>query len=280
MVYILLVILYLVLIGLITMYLYMNLLKKKELLYEVDGLNKLTKDIIYKTVDDKNLKMDIYKPINLEPEDKLPVVVFVHGEGPELFIRDAKDWGVYTGYGKLLSSKGFVAVTFNHRYAGSSYKNIKDISKDVTDAVDYIKNNADQYNIDVDRICVWSFSLGGLYSSLFLKENRAKCVVSYYGLLDVYSKVKKEEDTYQEFTPRNYLKDVKNTAILVVKAEKDRIKAINKSIDNFIEAAKEYKVNYQYIVHKTGGHSFDVLNDNEETREVIGQTIKFIEENC
>lgn len=82
--------------------------------------------------------------------------------------------------------------------------------------------------------------------------------------------------------PRSYLLDLegKDTSILIVKGAKDKIKRVNKSIDNFIEVAKEYDVKYDYIVHNTGGHSFDVLYDNEETRKVIGKTLRFIEEKC
>lgn len=39
---------------------------------------------------------DVYLPANRKENEKLPVVIFAHGEGPEVFIKDAKDWGIYT----------------------------------------------------------------------------------------------------------------------------------------------------------------------------------------
>lgn len=284
MLYSLLGIFFALMISLLSIYLRINSLKKKKLLYDIDETKKIkiTKDIIYKTVYNKNLLMDIYTPENLENEEKLPVVIFVHGEGPEFFIRDAKEWGIYSSYGKLLSGMGFAAVTFNHRYAAGDFKKINNVSKDVNDAVDYIIENASQWNIDSEKICIWSFSLGGIYSSLFLTEKKVKCLVSYYGFLDIYAKVLKIDDIYWRFTPSSYLLGLEDndTSILIVKAAKDKIKGINRSIDSFIEVAKEYGVKYEYIVHNTGGHSFDVLDDNEETRKVIKQTLNFIQENC
>lgn len=281
----LLLIIMLVIIGcLLSMYLFMNFIKKKKLLYNIDESKKVkvTKNIIYKSVDNKSLLMDVYTPENLSSEGKLPVVIFVHGEGPELYIKNAKDWGVYSSYGKLLASMGFAAVTFNHRYAGRNFKKIKDASKDVSDAVDYIRNNSFQWNIDIEKICVWSFSLGGIYSSIFLKdkEKNIKCLISYYGLLDINTKVSKIGEAYKEFSPKNYLVNNNNSHILIVKAANDRIKAVNSSIDNFMQIAKEYNVKYDYIVHNTGGHSFDIFKDNDETKKVIGQTLKYIEQNC
>jgi dipeptidyl aminopeptidase/acylaminoacyl peptidase len=270
----------------LTLYFYMHSIKKKKLLYAIDESKKVTvtKDIIYKTADSKNLLMDIYRAENLNENEKLPVVIFVHGEGPEVFIKDAKEWGVYSSYGKLLASKGFVAVTFNHRYAAGNFEKIKDVSTDVTDAADYIKNNAVQLSIDPEKICVWAFSLGGIYASLFLKdkERQIKCLVSYYGLLDLYTRVNERDSVYEAFTPYQYLLNAKsnNTSILIVKAANDKIKGVNQSIDYFIKAAKRYNIKYDYIVHNTGGHSFDLLNDNNETREVIEKTLRYIEQNC
>lgn len=284
--YILSIILLVIIVCLLSLYLYMNSLKRKKLLYDIDESKKIkiTKDIVYKEVDNKSLLLDVYTPETLISDEKLPVVIFVHGEGPELFIRDAKDWQLYSSYGKLLSSMGFVAVTFNHRYATMNFTKIKDVSKDVSDAVDYIKNNGSQWNIDLNKICVWSFSLGGIYSSIFLKDQsmRVKCLVSYYGLLDIYAKVPKKGTILEDFAPENYLSNLNSnkTSILIVKAANDKIKGVNKSIDNFIKVAKQYNINYEYILHNTAGHSFDALDDNNETRRVIGQTLRYIEQNC
>lgn len=264
---------------------YMSSIKKKELLYDIDASIKITvkKDITYKNADGKSLLMDLYRPEDAGHKEKLPAVILIHGEGPEIFIKDAKDWGVYTSYGKLLSSMGFAAVTFNHRRAASDFTKINEVARDVLDAVKYVKNNAESLNIDINRICVWTFSLGGIYTGLFLKntEEKVKCLISYYGFLDIYAKVSRQGDIYDAFTPKNYLSKLNSNvpSIFIVKAAQDKIKGVNQSIDEFIQQAKLNNIKYNYIIHKTGGHAFDAMNDNSETRDIIGQTLKFIENN-
>lgn len=268
----------------VILYLYMKNLKRKKLVYTIneDGKVKIAKDIIYKTADGKNLLMDVYTPAEANYQDKLPVVIFVHGEGPEIFIKDAKDWGVYTSYGKLLASKGYIAITFNHRYAAKNFYKIKEVSEDVIDAVKYVQANSTEWNIDLDKVFVWSFSLGGIYSSVFLNNccYNVRAVISYYGLLDINTQIPLEmQNDYDDFTPNKYLRNVRDTKILIVKAVKDKIKGVNQSIDNFIETADKYRVEYEYMLHSSGGHSFDVLIDNEETIEIIEKTLSFIESN-
>lgn len=264
---------------------FMNFMKKKKLLYDIDeskGIN-IIKDSVYKQIGTNNLLMDIYTPEKSDPKAKLPVVIFVHGEGPEIFIKDAKDGGLYSNYGKLLSSMGYAAITFNHPRASSNFSKINEVSKDILDAVEHVRKNAELWNIDVNRICVWTFSLGGIYTGLFLNNNekKVKCLISYYGLLDIYAKISKHDDMYEKFTPEEYLSNLNSNecSILIVKAAKDKTEAVNKSIDKFIQEAEANSIKYDYVIHNTGGHAFDVMNDNNETRNVIRKTLEFIKEN-
>jgi acetyl esterase/lipase len=261
----------------------MTYLKRKKLAYPVkEGKEtQIIKNVIYKTVEGKNLCMDIYLPEEARNNIKLPTVLLVHGEGPEVFIHDAKDWGVYTSYGKLLASQGLVAITFNHRYAAKDFERIKEVTKDVTDAVLYTQRNAEEWNIDLDKLFLWSFSLGGIYSSVFLKQDyHIKAVISYYGLLDISEVVDQQRlEEFKDYIPEYYLRNVKNTKILIVKAAKDKVKGVNPSIDRFRRIADQYRIEYNYLVHSAGGHSFDVFIDQEETREMIDKTLEFIKEN-
>jgi acetyl esterase/lipase len=263
------------------MYTNMKKIKRMKLAYPLEENHQIrvTKDIVYKTVEGKNLLMDVYAPANAVSGEKLPVVIFVHGEGLEVFIKDAKDWGIYTSYGKLLASKGYIAITFNHRYATKNFLKIKEIEEEVKAAVIQVQNNSEQWNADIDNIFVWSFSLGGIYSSLFLRNDyHIKAVISYYGLLDLSTRIPlKLQKGFEEYTPDQYLRNIGETKIMIVKAVKDKVAGVNQSIDNFIKAAEKYKIEYKYLIHNTGGHSFDILIENEETKEIIDQTIGFIE---
>ena len=264
------------------MYRNMKKLKGMKLAYPMKEKEEITvsKDLVYKIAGDRKLLMDVYIPVNRKDYEKLPVVIFNHGEGLEVFIKDAKDWGIFTSYGMLLASKGYVAVTFNHRYASKNFMKIKEVAEDVKAAVSYVKKNSATWNADIDNIFIWSFSLGGIYSSVFLRNDyHIKAVISYYGLLDLFTRIpKKLRKSLEEFTPDQYLRNITNTKILIVKAALDKVPGVNQSIDNFIKAAEKYHIDYRYILHKSWGHSFDVFTDNEETTSVIDQTISFIKQ--
>jgi acetyl esterase/lipase len=264
------------------MYGNMKKLKGMKLAYPMKEKEKITvtKDLVYKITEGRKLLMDVYIPANRKDKEKLPVVIFNHGEGPEIFIKDAKDWGIYTSYGMLLASRGYIAVTFNHRYASKNFMKIREVAEDVKAAVSYVKKNSTTWNADIDNIFIWSFSLGGIYSSVFLRNDyHIKAVISYYGLLDLFTRIpQKLRKSLEEFTPDQYLRNITNTKILIVKAAMDKVPGVNRSIDSFIKAAEKYHIDYQYILHKSGGHSFDVFTDNEETTDVINRTIDFIDQ--
>jgi len=65
---------------------------------------KVVKDRPYKRVDDRELNFDVYRPPQSDLSDRLPVVVYVHGEGPPEVIENFKDWGQYDGWGRLIAA--------------------------------------------------------------------------------------------------------------------------------------------------------------------------------
>jgi acetyl esterase/lipase len=211
---------------------------KIDLLYNIDKSKAvdITKDIIYKNTKDKPLPMDIYKPAGITKGTKLPAIIFVHGEGTERIIGNAKEWSLYRSYGKFAASNNFIGVTFNRSRMNLNFKN----------APKYIK-----------------------------------CLISYYGLHDISTRIKAFNKEYEDYYPENYLPgdfaDI--PPLLIVKAEKDKVKGVNKSIDKLISIAKARNLKFEYIVHSTGKHAFDALNDNDETRVVIDKTLQFIKKN-
>jgi hypothetical protein len=51
---------------------------------------------------------------------------------------------------------------------------------------------------------------------------------------------------------------------------------LNSIIDNFIVKAFAQNVSITAVNHATGHHSFDILDNNERSREIIKQTLDFI----
>lgn len=258
--------------------LYAKGMKKKRLLYPLEDTKiGIERDIEFKRAGDRSLLMDLYRPLDGE---KPPVVILVHGEGAESFIRDAKDWAVFRDYGRLLAQKGLATVTFNHRPGGiaAGFKDIDKAAGDVTDLVAYVRGRAGEWDIDGERICVWAFSAGGVYMSRFLINTPVyiKCLVSFYGLLDVRSFVK--DGALTGYYPEHYLNKGTATPILIAKAGKDSNRLIV-AADHFLEVARAKDIPVEYREHPEGKHAFDTMNDDETTRRLIGDAIAFIKEN-
>ena len=56
--------------------------KSKRIVYTIPAMEDaiIQKDITYKVVDDRELKLDVYYPPDYEGEARLPAVLFVHGD--------------------------------------------------------------------------------------------------------------------------------------------------------------------------------------------------------
>jgi acetyl esterase/lipase len=112
----------------------------------------LQKDVVYRTVDGKTLKMDIAGP--KAGEGPFPAVLCIHGGGWR-----AGDKGEYTQALYGLSQQGYVAATVQYRLAPQSAFPAQ--IHDVKAAVCYLRSHAKELRIDPDRIGVMGGSAGG-----------------------------------------------------------------------------------------------------------------------
>jgi hypothetical protein len=51
---------------------------------------------------------------------------------------------------------------------------------------------------------------------------------------------------------------------------------LNEAVDSFVREAGLRKATLDFSNHAEGQHGFDVLDDNERTREIIKRTLEFI----
>lgn len=124
-------------------------------------------DVTYCTNDGIESKMDIYFPIKFGG-DPSPVLMYVHG-GAWIF----GDKKVTTGTPDMpeLLSRGYVIAVVNYRLA-PDYKFPAQI-EDVKCAVRYLRANAEEYNIDLNKIGAWGDSAGGHLVSLLALANKS-----------------------------------------------------------------------------------------------------------
>jgi acetyl esterase/lipase len=256
---------------------------KMRVVYSVPGMDRVTvrRDIVYRTVGETLLKMDVYAPPGLGPAERRPGVIFVHG-GPLPPGVGPKDWGVYLSYGELAAASGMVGITFNHRFYGAA--EAQAAAGDVAALVDYVRANADALRLDPDRLALWAFSGGGTFLSRPLAERPPflRALVSYYAVLDnrvpapgapdvLSAEVRRELSPAAQLGPG----DRPLPPILIARAGRDN-PLLNATVDTFVREALTAGVALELLNHPTGQHGFDILDDDVRSREIIARTFEFL----
>jgi acetyl esterase/lipase len=276
--------------------------RTKRIVYAIPYMEEATvqQDITYKTIDENELKMDVYYPADYEGEARLPAVIFVHGDGPPDFLKDAKDWGCYVSWGELIAASGLIAVTFNHR-STEGLTRLYEAASDVDDLISYVRDHSGMLGIDANMLGIWTCSAGspiGFRAALRNAPPYMRCVVSYYGITDlkVFYEASAEsqeeqgassqpgqplptfsDEVFQEFSATAYVSKEPGAIapMLIARAGQDQ-SVLNASIDRLLTVAVANNVSIDFMNHPTGHHGFDVLDDNERSREIIRATLEFL----
>ena len=270
--------------------------RPKPVVYAIPGMEEaiVQKDITYKTVDGNELKLDVYYPSDYDGETRLPAVIFVHGDGPSEFLKNAKEWGEYTSWGQLAAASGLIAVTFNHR-STEMLTRLYEAASDVDDLIAFVRDDSKMLGIDANRIAIWTCSAGGpigLRSALRDASPYVRCIVSYFAISDlkVYYEEPEEEtefpgpplpafsqEVFDEFSGAAHVSRESGTIapMLIVRAGLDDPR-LNASIARLVTVAVAKNVDIDFMNHATGHHGFEILDDNARSHEIIRATLEFV----
>ncbi len=222
--------------------------RKQPLVFTLTGADKVTaqRDQTFKTAGGTALKMDVYYPPDFK-SGKLPVVIFVNGVG----ILDLKDWQVYVDWAKVTAASGMIAITHQSRNT--------DAAADAADLVNYVRSNAAALKVDENRIGIWACSANvpvGLPLAMDESRKYIRTAVMYYGVMN----------------PGKVRFDV---PMLVARAGQD-VPFINNTIDAYITRAVAQDAPLTLISYGDGQHAFDILDNNDQSREIVKQTLDFL----
>jgi acetyl esterase/lipase len=233
----------------------------KRIVYYADGMRevRVRRDVIYKRDGGTELSMNITAPQRLAGDARLPAVFFVHGGPIPVQMTPPTQWGVFAAYGELAAACALVGVTFNHRlYALTDYETAQ---SDVAAAIDYVREHAAELNVDADRIALWYFSGGGPLMTALLRDRAeyVRCLLGFYAYLSPAEHVRNK---------------VSGLPIFIARAGLDQ-PAINQSIERFMQEALAGNAQLDLMNHPTGRHGFDILDDNDRSREIIARAVAF-----
>jgi len=239
----------------------------------------IKKDIPYQEIAGSTLKMDIYYPSDFDFQRKIPAIIIVVGypdmAGIKLLGSKWGDYIQFISWCKIISASGMAAIVYES----------SNPEQDIIALSNYLKTNEDKLKIDNSKIGAYTCSAHTpttISTILNGSNNIFKCAVVYYGFfLTADFKYLPQIDSISQNmgfkTPRLSEPDVwkKDIPIMIVRAGKDNVPYINKTLASFYEKALNQNLPITLINYPNGVHSFDANNDNETTRQVIKNTIEF-----
>jgi acetyl esterase/lipase len=234
----------------------------KRIVYHVDGMRdvRARRDVVYKRDAGAELKMNIYTPAGLSGDARVPAVFFVHGGPIPTDFVPPTQWGVFVSYGELAAASGLVGVSFNHRlFALTDYERSQ---SDVAAAIEYVRSRAAEFNVDADSIALWYFSGGGPLMTPMLRDrpDYVGCILAFYAYLQ----------------PKEA--QVRSTSAglptFIARAGLDQ-PLINETIDQFVQEALAGNATLDVMNHPAGRHGFDILDDDDRSREIIARAVAF-----
>lgn len=257
-----------------------NDLTKKRVVYKIPNMDEVeVQNVKYKTVDHTALTMDIYYPPSLKRGSRLPVVIFVIGYADSTAIRmigsKIKDIGQYISWGQLSAASELIAITYETQQPDA----------DINELISNIRRNAASLMIDENKIGVWSCS-GNVPTALsvIMQEPRdyLKCAVLYYGFMldrDESHKVAEMAEKVGFIYPlgtKTFEDLPQDVPLFIVRTGLDKTPHLNETIDHFVGEAVARNVQMVFINYANGHHAFDILDDNDKSREIIRQTLEFM----
>ena len=151
--------------------------------------------VVIESIKVRDIDIAVYKRTeNNNLNHKSPCIIFAHG------FKGFKDWGGFPYMLEKLAETGYIAVSFNFSHNGVAADKPMDFtrldlfaqnthSKELSDLhaiIDYIYSNAENYNIDKNRIALIGHSRGGAAVIIGASEDdRIKALITLASVGDV-----------------------------------------------------------------------------------------------
>ena len=156
------------------------------------------KNLLYKTVDSKNLKLDIYHKKDIS--DSNPLIIFIHGGAWKK--GDKHD---YWPYLIPYAQKGYITATIQYRFSGvAKYPAQLD---DVEAAIAWLQENAEKYHIDTNKVALVGGSAGAHLAMMAAYTKpllNIKGVVNLYGPSDLTTEYAIEAESINKLIGKPY----------------------------------------------------------------------------
>lgn len=205
-------------------------------------------------------RLDLYLPDDVSRPR--PAVLVVHGGPVPAEVRPRPfEWPLFQGYAAHLAARGLVAGIVDHRLHSPTAYPVAD--QDVHAAAALLR--ADQ-RVDADRVALWFFSGGSLLSAPWLAQPPAwlRCVALTYPLLAPVP----GWEVDPAFRPSHGT----DLPVLLTRVGREQ-PVVAEGVAAFVAGTTG---NLSIIDVPNGRHSFDHLDDTDESRAAITRALDFV----
>jgi len=241
-------------------------------------------------------KADLYFPLAMPKDKKLPAVVWIHGGGWNSGQRNAKR---EISVCSTLARNGCVAMSIDYLLADRKQAVWPTNLWDCKTAVRWLRKNGDRLGIDPDRIGVAGGSAGGHLAAMVALTTpadgldpaepfgevscRVKCCVDFYGVADIGSyhdatmlgkTFAEAPEVYHGASPVTYVRS-NSVPVLICHGTADTTVNLLQS-QLFDEVLTRARVKHRLEIIPGAVHTFDLEPPQRDLRPVV---LKFLTEN-
>ena len=221
--------------------------QEMRFVYPVPSPTCFTKrNLVYKQAGQIGLSLDLFLPTPSVRSKPSPLFIIFNGFGGGFMRTSAQS----QGWAKAATAHGFAAIT--------AETTAEHVAEDFDSLAFYLRQHAAALHIDTERLVViaWSGNVSAGLPAVEDPQRKAiKAALIYYGSADV-SKVRLD------------------LPVLFVRAGLDQ-PLTNQSFDRRIAAGIAANAPWTVLNYPGGHHGFDVLDDNDLSREIIEETFRF-----
>ncbi|WP_260859366.1 alpha/beta hydrolase [Bacillus tropicus] len=244
------------------------------------------KEITIKYGSNRMQTLNIYAP-KVQSKEKLPVIIYVHGGGWR-----GGDKTNVSEKPNFFKEKGYAFISVNHRL--SPEVKYEEMTSDISNAIKWVYDNADNYHLDRTQINLMGHSAGGhlimlittnpkYLSNVGLSSNVIRSTVNIDGPLDLVSFIGKyerynkvfgtDQKIWEAASPVTYATNKNLPPMLLIAREKT-------SVETFMDKTKKTRNIVHYFEAKNLSHSqltqFLGVSKTEESANMTDTVLEFL----
>lgn len=216
-------------------------------------------------------------------QDKLPVVLLMHGGIPAEIKAPASIWQVYRDWGTIIAASGAAAVMYDHSL-GVPKRELDLALSQLDDVLAWLAAEGEGRGFDTKHFSVIAFSAGGLLVPSLIDEKRPLAVariVLFYPSTGIVPGSPSEAVTSPELALRMSMHHSagiiaeRKTPLLILRAGGDQMKGLNKLQEGTIAALLAADADVEVVNLPGAPHGFDSRLESAAVTRAINRAIAF-----